>query len=184
MQFLMVSECPETCVKSILDGILVQMLPDEYEFLHAVSVTLIPIPPQCLILGEPHLQLIWRHGREPLPHVAQRHLLAGLFKQIAYVRFRLEITYPLGANDAGRPFFSHEIIKTGKVKRSSRIIHICTDAVLLDLATLVVVMVMSVPPLMLMYMSMLMLMSMLISVSMSVTVAMGVVFVTLMASMA
>ena len=118
------------------------MLSDEYEFLHTVSVNVIPVAKYVWILFYELLELVSRHCGIPLACVSQIDLLSGLLKNVAYMLFVSEIAHTLCSDDAFRPTSSHEFVKACDVHRTSCYIDVCSDAIFLSLTCFFVVMVM------------------------------------------
>ena len=135
------------------DELLVEVLADEDKFLHAVAELFIPIATETWILLHELLEFIFGHSGIPLASVADADLFASLFKDVAYILFVVEVADSLGADDAFRPFASHEFVEEPEVKGTATVVDIGADAVFLSLTlimVMVVVMLMSMMVFMLM----------------------------------
>ena len=122
------------------DELLVEVLADEDELLHAVAVLVIPIATEAWIAPHEVLQLIFGHRGIPLAGITDADLLTGLLKDVTGILFVVEVADSLGADDAFRPFASHEFVKESEVKGTATVIDVGSDAIFLSL-TLIMVMV-------------------------------------------
>ena len=135
----MCSVC-QAVVEEGRDELLVEVLADEDEFLHAVAELFIPIATEAWILLHELLEFVLGHSGVPLAGIADADLFAGLFKDVAGILFVVEVADSLGADDAFRPFASHEFVKESEVKGTATVIDVGSDAIFLSL-TLIMVMV-------------------------------------------
>ena len=118
------------------------MLANEDEFLHAVTVLIVPVLAQSGILLHELLQLVFGHGGIPLSCIADADLLACLFEDIADVALVVEVADALGADDALRPLSGYELVEQAEVEGATVVIDVGADAIFFCLALVVVVMVM------------------------------------------
>ena len=93
------------------DEVLVEMLTDEDEFLHAVAILLVPIATEARIPVHELLQLILGHCGVPLASITDTDLLACLLKDVAGIQFVVEVTDAFGANNAFGPFAGDELVE-------------------------------------------------------------------------
>ena len=163
-QWMLVLEC-QALVKFVDDGILLllDVLTDEYELDHAVAHLLIPFLLQLWIVLAQFIELVLRHGGEPLSCLLHRLLLTCLLKYIAHISFVREVADTLGTYHIARPFSGYKLIKQAEVEWLAAIIYEGSDAVFLHFATLmfmfmVVVMVVMVMMFMLIMVVVMMLM--------------------------
>ena len=146
----------ETVVESSFDEVFVEVLSDEYEFLHAVAILLVPVFAQSRLARHELHEFLFGHGGIPLSGVAQGELLAGLFEDIADVRLLLEPADSLGTYDGSRPLPGQELIESRQAERLTAVVDIGADAVLLHLTTLVVMVMVVVMAVMVVMMLMVM----------------------------
>ena len=161
---MLVLEC-QALVKFVDDGILLllDVLTDEYELDHAVAHLLIPFLLQLWIVLAQFIELVLRHGGEPLSCLLHRLLLTCLLKYIAHISFVREVADTLGSYHIARPFSGYKLIKQAEVEWLAAIIYEGADAVFLHFATLmfmVVIMVMMVVVMMFMLIMVVMMMLM------------------------
>ena len=128
-------------VKFFFDVSLIQILADEYQLLHAVTVLLVPVGGQSGVRTQHVGQLVLGHGGVPLSGILKAHLLSGLLKQVADVKLIGKVAHTLGADDALGPLLGYEPVKTVQVHGAACIIYIGAYTVLLNLTTFMVVMV-------------------------------------------
>lgn len=133
----------ETCVEFFLYSLPVEMLTYEDEFLHTVTILLVPVAEHVRILFHELCKLLWRHSCIPLSCIAERYLLACLFEDVALMLLIVEIAETLCSDDALWPATSHKLIKQVNPHWAASYINVCADAVFLCLACLFVVMAMS-----------------------------------------
>ena len=93
------------------DEVLVEILADEDELLHAVAELLVPVATEAGITFHELLQLILGHGGIPLAGITDADLLTSLFEDVADIAFVLEVADTLGADDALGPFASHKLVE-------------------------------------------------------------------------
>ena len=122
------------------DELLVEVLADEDKFLHAVAELFIPIATETWILLHELLKFVLGHSGVPLAGITDTDLLTSLFKDVAGILFVVEVADTFGADDAFRPFASHEFVKESEVKGTATVIDVGSDAIFLSL-TLIMVMV-------------------------------------------
>ena len=106
----------QTLVQQGSDGLLVEMLTDEDNLLHAVSVALVPVLAQACILGKHGIKLRFGHSGIPLAGILQAYLLACLFEYIAHIFLAHEVAEALCADDIGRPQTRHEVEEAVQAK--------------------------------------------------------------------
>ena len=123
------------------DELLVEVLADEDEFLHAVAEVVIPITSEAWVLLHELLQFVLGHRGVPLAGIADADLFAGLFKDIAGVLFVVEVTDSLGADDALGPFAGYEFVEESEIEGTTTVVDVGSDTVFLSLALIVVMMV-------------------------------------------
>ena len=158
-------------IEEVGDELLVEVLADEDELLHAVAVLVIPIATEAWIAPHEVLQLIFGHRGIPLASVADADLFASLFEDVAGILFVVEIADAFGTDDALGPFAGYEFVEESEVKGTTAIVDVGSDAVFLSL-TLIVVMVV-----MMMLMPMMVFMFMLIVVVMVMMLMLIVVII-------
>ena len=125
----------------------VEVLADEDKFLHAVAELFIPIATEAWILLHELLEFVLGHSGVPLAGITDTDLLTSLFKDVAGILFVVEVADTFGADDAFRPFASHEFVKESEVKGTATVIDVGSDAIFLSLTlimVMVVVMLMSI----------------------------------------
>ena len=132
------------------DELLVEVLANEDELLHAVTILFVPISLEAWILSHELLQLILRHCGVPLAGITDAHLFAGLLEDVACILFILEVADAFGADDAFGPFASHKLVKQSEVEGTTAVVDVGSDAVFLGLALIVVMVVMLVAMMVLM----------------------------------
>ena len=124
------------------DELLVEMLADEDEFLHAVAELVIPITTKARVLGHELLEFVFGHRGVPLTSVADADLFASLFKDVAGILFVVEVADAFGTDDALGPFAGYELVEESEVERTTAIVDVGSDAVFFSFALIVVMMVM------------------------------------------
>ena len=149
---------------------LVEVLADEDEFLHAVAELVIPITTKARVLGHELLEFVFRHRGVPLTSVADADLFASLFKDVAGILFVVEVADAFGTDDALGPFAGYELVEESEVERTTAIVDVGSDAVFFSFALIVVMMVMMV--MMLVTMMVLVLMMMLVLIVVVILVVM------------
>ena len=128
-------------VEEIGDELLVEVLADEDKFLHAVTELFIPIATETWVLLHELLEFVLGHRGVPLAGITDTDLLTSLFKDVAGILFVVEVADTFGADDAFRPFASHEFVKESEVKGTATVIDVGSDAIFLSLTLIVVMMV-------------------------------------------
>ena len=123
------------------DELLVEMLADENEFLHAVTELVIPVTKEAWVLLHELLEFVFGHRGVPLASVADADLFAGLLKDVTDIALILEVADALGTDDALGPFAGHEFVEKSEVEGTAAIVDVGSDAVFLGLALIVVMMV-------------------------------------------
>ena len=98
-------------IEEVGDELLVEVLSDEDEFLHAVAVLVIPIATEAWIAPHEVLQLIFGHRGIPLAGITDADLLTGLLKDVTGILFVVEVADALGTDDALWPFASDELVE-------------------------------------------------------------------------
>ncbi len=146
---------------------LVEVLADEDEFLHAVAELVIPITTKARVLGHELLEFVFGHRGVPLTSVADADLFASLFKDVAGILFVVEVADAFGTDDALGPFAGYELVEESEVERTTAIVDVGSDAVFFSFALIVVMMVM-----MLVTMMVLVLMMMLVLIVVFIVVVM------------
>lgn len=138
-----VSVC-QTGIEEAGDELLVEVLANEDELLHAVAELVVPVTAEAGILLHELLQFVLRHRGVPLAGITDADLLAGLLKDVAGIFFVLEVADTLGADDALGPFASHELVEESQIEGTATIVDIGANAVFLSLALIVVMVVVMV----------------------------------------
>ena len=128
------------------------MLADEDEFLHAVSVGIVPVALQVGVAAHKVEQLVVGHGGVPLAGVAQRDLTAGLLKEVAGVGLREEPADAFCTDNFFRPMAGDEFVETADIHGFTTVVDKGGDAVFLRLALVVVVVMVFVVVMMLVVM--------------------------------
>ena len=139
-----ISEIHQAIVQRLGDGFAGEVLASEHQFLLGVAVWVHPVAAQAFVAHKQLLQLVVGHGGIPLTGIVEAHLLACLFKQVAYFRFALEVAYSFGADDAFGPVACHKIVEAVEVERAACLVDKCAYAVFLHLALAVMVVMMVV----------------------------------------
>ena len=98
-------------IKLCLDELSVKMLTEEYEFLHAVTIYVIPVTKHVGVLLDKLLELVCWHCGIPLTSVAEINLLTCLLEYIADVLLVSEIAHTLCADYALRPATCNKLIE-------------------------------------------------------------------------
>ena len=98
-------------VEEVGDELLVEVMADEDEFLHAVAELFVPVATKAWIPVHELLQLILGHSGVPLAGIADTNLLASLLKDVADIALILEVADTLGTYDAFGPFAGHELVE-------------------------------------------------------------------------
>ena len=93
------------------DELLVEVLADEDEFLHAVAVLVIPIATEAWIAPHEVLQLIFGHRGIPLAGITDADLLTGLLEDVTGILFVVEVADAFGTDDALWPFAGDELVE-------------------------------------------------------------------------
>ena len=130
----------EAEVQRVGQRLAVQVLADEDQLLHAVTVLRIPICSQDRILCYHRVKLLLGHGGVPLSGILKAHLLAGLLKQVADIKLIGKIAHTLGADNTLRPAFGYKPVKTVQVHGLACIIDISAYTVFLNLTSFMVMM--------------------------------------------
>ena len=81
----------QTSIQILHQGFLVQVLADEDELLHAVTIGVVPVATKGGFTIHHHGQLVGGHGGKPQACIAQLHLLACLLEDVAVVHLVLEV---------------------------------------------------------------------------------------------
>ncbi len=123
------------------DELLVEVLADEDEFLHAVAEVVIPVATEAWVLLHELFEFVLGHRGVPLASVANTDLLAGLLKDVADILFVVEVTDSLGTDDALGPFAGHELVEESEVEGTTTVVDVGSNAVFLSFALIVVMMV-------------------------------------------
>lgn len=130
----------QTAVEFAGNGLLVEMLTNEDQFLHAVAVAVVPIALQARVLLLEETQLVFGHRGVPLASLTNAHLLAGLLEHVAHIGFVVEPADAFRPNNAFRPAAGYKLIEQSKVQSGATIVDIRADAIFLSL-TLIMMMV-------------------------------------------
>ena len=154
------------------DELLIEVLADEDEFLHAVAELFIPIATEAWILLHELLQFIFWHRGIPLASITDADLLTSLFKDVAGIFFVVEVADSFGADDALGPFAGHEFVEESEVKGTATVVNVGSDAVFLSLALIMVMVVV-----MLVTMMVLMLMVFIVVVMMIVLIVVVIILI-------
>ena len=123
------------------DELLVEVLADEDEFLHAVAEVVIPVATEAWVLLHELFEFVLGHRGVPLASVANTDLLAGLLKDVADILFVVEVTDALGTDDALGPFAGHELVEESEIEGTTTVVDVGSDAVFLSLALIVMMVV-------------------------------------------
>ena len=162
----MCSVC-QAVVEEGRDELLVEVLADEDEFLHAVAELFIPIATEAWILLHELLEFVFGHSGVPLAGIADADLLTSLFKDVAGIFFVVEVADSFGADDALGPFAGHKLVEESEVKGTATVIDVGSDAIFLSLTfivVMVVVMLMSMMMLMMVFIVVMMVMMLMLIV--------------------
>lgn len=130
----------QTAVEFAGNGLLVEMLTNEDQLLHAVAVAVVPIALQARVLLLEETQLVFGHRGIPLAGLTNAHLLAGLLEHVAHIGFVVEPADAFRPNNAFRPAAGYKLIEQSKVQSGATIVDIRADAIFLSL-TLIMMMV-------------------------------------------
>ena len=98
-------------VEEVGDELLVEVLADEDEFLHAVPELFVPVATKAWIPVHELLQLILGHSGVPLAGIANTNLLASLLKDVADIALVLKVADAFGADDAFGPLAGYELVE-------------------------------------------------------------------------
>ena len=128
-------------IEEVGDELLVEVLSDEDEFLHAVAVLVVPVATEAWIALHEVLQFIFGHGGVPLAGIADADLFVGLLEDVAGILFVVEVADVLGTDDALGPFAGHKLVEESEVEGTATVVDVGPDAVFLCLAFIVVMMV-------------------------------------------
>ena len=120
----------QAAVHQLLQGRFVQVLADEHDLLHAVSVLGIPVLTELAVAFHHLLKFFLLHGGEPEAAVLEGLLLARLLKEEAFVNIVGEIAQALGADNVCRPFGGHHVVELVQVQGRTAGVHISVNAVL------------------------------------------------------
>ena len=101
----------QAVVEKAGDEVLVEMLADEDELLHAVTILFVPIATEPRILLHELLQFVLGHGGIPLASIADADLLASLLKDVTGILFVVEVADAFGTDDALWPFAGDELVE-------------------------------------------------------------------------
>lgn len=101
----------EAVVEFGADGLLVELLTDEDELLHAVSILGIPVVLYLWFADEEVGEFFLGHRSIPETGIAQRELLACLLEDVAGVELIAEVADALCTNDVLRPATSNEVVE-------------------------------------------------------------------------
>ena len=115
----MCSVC-QAVVEEVGDELLVEVLADEDELLHAVAVLVIPIATEAWIAPHEVLQLIFGHRGIPLAGITDADLLTGLLKDVTGILFVVEVADAFGTDDALWPFAGDELVEESRATNSSK----------------------------------------------------------------
>ena len=98
-------------VEEVGDELLVEVLADEDEFLHAVAELFVPVATKAWIPVHEQLQFILGHSGVPLAGIADTNLLASLLKDVADIALVLKVTDTFGTDDAFGPLAGYELVE-------------------------------------------------------------------------
>lgn len=130
----------QTAVEQGGDTLAVEMLANNYEFYHPVTVFRIPVAHHVGIVALEHLEVFLGSGGKPEAGLGETFLHPRLLEEIRHVGIIAEIHHPLGAYDIAGPLASGHVVKHVEVKRLAAEIDKRAYAVFLRLALSVVVM--------------------------------------------
>lgn len=131
----------QTAVEQGGDTLAVEMLANNYEFYHPVTVFRIPVAHHVGIVALEHLEVFLGSGGKPEAGLGETFLHPRLLEEIRHVGIIAEIHHPLGAYDIAGPLASGHVVKHVEVKRLAAEIDKCAYAIFLGLTLSVVVMV-------------------------------------------
>jgi len=131
-------------IEEVGDELLVEVLANEDELLHAVAEMVVPVTAEAGILLHELLEFVLRHGGVPLAGIADADLFTSLLKDVANIAFVLEVADTLGADDALGPLAGHELVEESQIEGTATIVDIGADSVFLSLALIVVMVVVMV----------------------------------------
>ena len=164
------------------DELLVEVLADENEFLHAVTELVIPVTKEAWVLLHELLEFVLGHRGVPLASVADADLFASLFEDVAGILFVVEIADAFGTDDALGPFAGYEFVEESEVKGTTAIVDVGSDAVFLSLTLIVVmvVMMMLMPMMVFMFMLIVVVMVMMLMLIVVVIIIVILIFVVML----
>ena len=128
------------------DLLLVEVLSDEDELLHTVAVFRVPVLHEVRILGGDFLEVFLRGGGVPFAGGLELELTACLLEEVGHVGVVAEVAETLGADDAARPLLRYEIVELVHVEGRAAAIDEGSDAVFLNLAALMLMMMVVMMP--------------------------------------
>ena len=167
----------QTGIEEAGDELLVEMLADEDELLHAVAEMVVPVTAEAGILLHELLEFVLRHCGVPLAGIADADLFASLLKDVANIAFVLEVADTLGADDALGPFASHELVEESQIEGTATIVDIGADSVFLSLALIVVMVVVMVLVAMMVFVLMMMFVVVVMVMMLMLVVVIVIIFI-------
>ena len=109
--------------------------------MHAVAIGLVPIFSQSFVGGQKRFEFFLGHGGIPLSGIAQAHLFARLFEDVAGLWLVLKPADAFASNDLVWPMLGNEAVEVNQVERLAAIVNKGADAIFLHLPAVVMVMV-------------------------------------------
>ena len=120
------------------------MLTYEYDFDHSVAHFVVPFFSELFLTCQELVELVFRHGGNPLSSLLHGLLSSCLFEHVAHVSLVGKVAYSLGSYHIARPFACHEVVEESQVERLAVVVHEGADAVFLSLSLIIVVVMMVV----------------------------------------
>ena len=120
---------------------LVHVLTYEYQFLHTVTIGVVPIAEDSRVAKNQVLEFVWWHCGKPLSRIAQRDLLSCLLKYITSVFLVLKVAHSLATNHVFRHLAGYELVEASEVEWTARLIHESTYIIFLCFSAFVMMLV-------------------------------------------
>ena len=117
----------------------IEVLTNKNEFLHAVTIMLIPIALEHRVLRHHLHKFFLRHGGIERTCLLEIELLTGLLKKIAHVILLFEIAHSFAADDILIPMACHEFVKSPQIKWTTTVIDESGDTILIAMVVVMVV---------------------------------------------
>ena len=124
----------QASIQRLADGFAVHFLTNEYQFLHAVAVLLVPVATKHRVGSQLHLQFVLRHRGDKLTTLLDTQLLAGLLEEIAHIVLLLEIAHSLATDNRLGPMARHELVEQTEVEGTAAVIDKSINTILVGFA--------------------------------------------------